>query len=54
MGMAEKPRERSRFVDGMKPTKVLETTHGQLYQGDCLDLLPTLEDDSVDCVFADP
>ena len=27
---------------------------GQLYQGDCLEWLPTLADESVDLVFADP
>lgn len=36
----------------MKP--ILTTEHGQLYQGDCLALLSTMEDESVDTVFADP
>lgn len=36
----------------MKP--VFETDHGRLYQGDCLDWLATVEDESVDVVFADP
>jgi len=31
-----------------------ETDLGQLYQGDCLNLLATMEVDSVDLVFADP
>ena len=30
------------------------TDHGQLYQGDCLELLTGMEDDSVAAVFADP
>ena len=33
---------------------LLTTDHGQLFQGDCLDVLATLEDESVDVVFADP
>lgn len=33
---------------------VLETTRGRLYRGDCLDLLATMETESVDLVFADP
>jgi site-specific DNA-methyltransferase (adenine-specific) len=33
---------------------VLKTSHGLLYQGDCLDLLPSLDDGMVDVVFADP
>jgi site-specific DNA-methyltransferase (adenine-specific) len=36
----------------MKPS--FETDFGRLYQGDCLDVLPTVPDDSVDLVFADP
>jgi len=31
-----------------------ETEHGVLYCGDCLDILPTLEDKSVDLVLTDP
>lgn len=33
---------------------ILETALGRLYQEDCLQLLPTLEANSVDLVFADP
>ncbi|TIC84508.1 site-specific DNA-methyltransferase [Nocardioides sp. GY 10127] len=33
---------------------MLATGLGTLHQGDCLDWLPTLADDSVDAVFADP
>lgn len=36
----------------MKPAHTTE--HGVLYQGDCLDVLATIPDESVDCVFADP
>lgn len=33
---------------------VFETDLGQMYQGDCLNLLNKIEDNSVDMVFADP
>ena len=33
---------------------VLQTSLGRLYNADCLDLLPTLPDSSVDLAFADP
>lgn len=36
------------------PELVVETDRGQLYQGDCLDLLATMETGSVDLIFADP
>lgn len=36
----------------MKP--VLTTTHGALFQADCLDLLPRVRSESVHGVFADP
>lgn len=36
------------------PQVVLETTHGKLFKGDCLDLLSTMDNESVDLVFADP
>jgi site-specific DNA-methyltransferase (adenine-specific) len=36
------------------PRRTLETELGQLYEGDCLDLMPTLDSDSVDMIFADP
>lgn len=32
----------------------LTTTHGVLYQEDCLNLLPFLNSGSIDCIFADP
>ncbi len=33
---------------------VFRSEHGELHQGDCLDLLASLDDASVDVVFADP
>ena len=33
---------------------VLQTAGGALYEGDCLDILPHIADESVDTVFADP
>lgn len=33
---------------------VLVTDLGQLYQADCMEVLPVLEAESVDTVFADP
>ncbi|MBK1633698.1 site-specific DNA-methyltransferase [Thiohalocapsa halophila] len=36
------------------PRIALETDLGRLYQGDCMDLMPTLDSDSVDMIFADP
>jgi len=36
------------------PRVTLETELGRLYQGDCMDLMPTLDSDSMDMIFADP
>lgn len=36
----------------MKP--FFQSEHGQLYQADCVDMLRTLDDESVDVLFADP
>jgi site-specific DNA-methyltransferase (adenine-specific) len=36
------------------PKPSLETPFGKLYEADCLDILPTLDAESVDVVFADP
>jgi site-specific DNA-methyltransferase (adenine-specific) len=33
---------------------LLKTQHGQLFQGDCLEVLATIENESIDAVFADP
>lgn len=42
-------------IDGAPPLRIaLETGHGTLWQGDCLELLSQMPDDSIDCVFADP
>ena len=35
-------------------TPVFETDLGKLYQADCLDLLPTIGSETIDCIFADP
>lgn len=32
----------------------LHTKHGVLFSADCLEILSSLKDDSVDCIFADP
>ncbi len=36
------------------PPLAFETKLGKLYQGDCLNLMPYLDNDSVDLIFADP
>lgn len=36
------------------PKNVLNTPLGMLFEGDCLDIFPTIKDKSVDMVFADP
>jgi len=36
------------------PRSALETALGRLYEGDCMALMPTLDSDSVDMIFADP
>jgi site-specific DNA-methyltransferase (adenine-specific) len=36
------------------PALVFESTMGKLYQGDCLALMPHVEGDSADLIFADP
>ncbi len=38
----------------MTPVPIFSTDHGSLFQGDCLDLLASLEDESIDLIFADP
>lgn len=37
-----------------KPPLSLKTEFGHLYNGDCLSLLPHIDDDSIDLIFADP
>ena len=34
--------------------QIFKTDHGVLFQGDCIDLMGTMEDGSIDCIFADP
>lgn len=41
-------------IDIPEPELMHETELGKLYQGDCLDLMRTLESDSIDLIFADP
>ena len=36
------------------PQPILNTEHGVLFQGDCLEILKHIESESVDTVFADP
>jgi site-specific DNA-methyltransferase (adenine-specific) len=46
------PKKKEKSVKQIKP--VFTTELGKLFQCDCMDLLETLENDSVDLVFADP
>jgi len=46
--------EHSNGENGHALKPAFETDLGKLYQCDCLDLLPTLASESIDCVFADP
>ncbi len=46
--------ESSPDEDGEKPPLAFETELGELYQGDCLALMPSLPAESVDLIFADP
>ncbi|MCM2350183.1 MAG: site-specific DNA-methyltransferase [Bacteriovoracaceae bacterium] len=34
--------------------KYFQTKHGKLFHGSCFELLNTIEDNSIDCIFADP
>jgi len=36
------------------PKAVLDTPYGRLYQGDCIEVMKTVESDTVDLIFADP
>ena len=42
------------IVRGSAPPPVFQTSLGCLYEGDCLKVLPCIESDSIDTVFADP
>ena len=35
-------------------TKVFTTEYGELFQGDCISVMNSIEDNSLDCIFADP
>lgn len=39
---------------GVNDRLVHQTAHGVLYEGNCLELLPLIQDASIDTVFADP
>jgi site-specific DNA-methyltransferase (adenine-specific) len=45
--------ENEEIIDLTKKV-IYETGHGALHQGDCMDLLASLDDGSVDLIFADP
>ena len=36
------------------PSLIYKSNLGKLYQGDCLDLMPHIENESIDLIFADP
>lgn len=40
--------------DRLMPKPCLETPFGKLFEADCLEILPTLDAESIDLVFADP
>ena len=42
------------MVKALKDYEYFSTDNGTLYQGDCLEILPLLEDESVDLVLTDP
>ncbi|MBL7847112.1 MAG: site-specific DNA-methyltransferase [Cyclobacteriaceae bacterium] len=52
----EKPAEKGVTVTKKKRKlkKVLSTSKGQLYRGDCLEMMSQLKSESIDLVFADP
>ncbi|WP_018885345.1 DNA-methyltransferase [Paenibacillus massiliensis] len=41
-------------IPDKKHTFAFETQYGQMYQGDCLSLMNTMKNESVDLIFADP
>ena len=52
-GMLEKEKVQKR--KGRKKSKIeFETNRGKLYHADCLDILPQIEEGTVDLIFADP
>ncbi len=42
------------FKPKAMPSAILTTTMGVLFDGDCLEVLPTIADESINTVFADP
>lgn len=36
------------------PKSVYSTSRGKLFQGDCIKVLSSIDDNSIDCIFADP
>jgi site-specific DNA-methyltransferase (adenine-specific) len=52
-------REQITYSEGIhqpssSPSPTITTTHGALFEMDCLKLLFHIQDESIDCVFADP
>src|SRR2546427_11450746 len=45
---------RRRYALDVLPKPMFTTRSGILYEGDCLSIMPSLESESVDLVFADP
>lgn len=41
-------------VSSRMPKPILKTSLGQLFEGDCLNVLPTFDSESADLIFADP
>lgn len=50
----QRPLPQSVFLSGKRSAPVLSTKLGKLYHYDCVQLMQTIPDASVDCVFADP
>jgi site-specific DNA-methyltransferase (adenine-specific) len=46
--------EEGKEVEHKLPRPVLQTERGYLYHGDCLEIMPLLESNSIDVFFADP
>jgi len=41
-------------IQGIEKHLVFSSRYGVLYEGDCLNILPYINDDSIDTIFADP
>jgi len=46
--------ELSPYREGSRIPPIFKTTHGLLYNCDCLQFLGSIRDDAIDCIFADP